>query len=29
LYIVAVQLKTLTADGIATMKLRIEKTSAA
>src|SRR2546421_10582021 len=29
LYIVAVQLKTLTADGIATRKLRIEYTSAA
>ena len=29
LYIVAVQLKTLTADGIATRKLRIEKISAA
>src|SRR5437867_12704686 len=29
LYIVAVQLKTLTADGIATRKLRIENTSAA
>src|SRR4029077_475713 len=28
LYIVAVQLKTLTADGIATRKLRIEKISA-
>src|SRR6476660_6168536 len=29
LYMVAVQLKTLTADGIATRKLRIEKISAA